>query len=318
MKSVKYYAVAAALVSSLLSPAAHSQGQASFNKAGAGSQATCTYSGLTIINGNLDVTCSTDVVYTGTSGGGGTGTGPYALTVTVSPSGAGTVGGALCATGSTGSCNGSVPASSPTSVTATAATGYTFQNWSGGPCAGSTNAVCSWTMTGAITMAANFQSTSSGGGGGGTVPAGCSGLTPTSNYELKATLGPSNQSTRHTGVQGTIYAFPLPTTRGLFATSTTVYTPGSLAVEVAISQCPGDMNYYKTAPAMVSLWGVAQTPCGGVFGAESGGVNWSTVNSPYQALCLTSTTTPQWYINLRFLNGTCPTGTCEIYYTWSQ
>jgi hypothetical protein len=172
-------------------------------------------------------------------------------------------------------------------------------------------------MTGGVTMAANFTSTTGGGGGGGgggVVPPGCTGLTPTTNYEARTSLGPQSQSTKMVAVQGTVYSFPLPTNSGGFGTSTTVYTPGSMSVEIAISQCPGDMSYYNSAPAKVTLWGIVQTPCGGIFGAESGGVNWSTATQPYQAFCVTPTG-QNWYINLRVPSG-CYTGSCEFYYFW--
>src|SRR5947207_9789552 len=144
MKSIKFYAVAAALVSSLVSLAAYSQGSASIKKAGGTTpQATCTYTGLTIINGALEVTCADDLNYLAGGGGGG-GTGPYALAVSTSPANSGTVAGPLCTTGSTGGCNGTVPASTSTSVTATAATGYTFSKWVGGPCDQSQSATCNW------------------------------------------------------------------------------------------------------------------------------------------------------------------------------
>jgi hypothetical protein len=315
MKSIKFYAVAAALVSSLLSLAAYSQGQASIKKAGGSTQATCNYTGLTIINGALEVTCVDDLAVL--TGGGGGATGPYALSVSTSPSSSGTVGGPLCTTGSTGGCNGTVPASTATSVTATAVTGYTFAKWVGGPCDQLTSATCSWTMTGGVVMQATFTSNSGGGGGGGVVPAGCTGLTPTTNYELKTSIGPPSQSTRHEAPQGKIVSFPLPSNKGNFATSTTVYTPGQLQVEASISQCPGDMGYYKTDPAKVLLYGTLRQACGGVYGAESGGFRWSTGTSPYYAFCQTPEGQP-WYVNIRFVEGTCPTGTCEIYYTWSS
>jgi hypothetical protein len=121
MKSMKFYAVAAALVTSLLAPAAYSQGQASIKKAGGSTQATCTYTGLTVINGALEVTCADDVNYLAGGSGGGGSTGPYALTVSSSPSNGGTVSGPLC-TGTGSGCNGTVPANTSTSVTATPAT----------------------------------------------------------------------------------------------------------------------------------------------------------------------------------------------------
>lgn len=316
MKSFRIFALAAAFASSVLSTAVLAQGStATFTKAGGGVQATCTYTGLTIINGTLDITCSTDVNYTGPGGGGGGGTGPYALTVSVSPASSGTVSGADCTTGSTGACNGSVAANASTSVTATAATGYTFANWSGGPCSGSTNATCTIaSMTGAITMQANFNSTG-GGGGGGVVPPGCTGLTPTTNYQAFDTLGPSLQSTKFTGVQGKIYSFPLPTSKGSFGTTNTVFTPGSLTMEIAISQCPGDFTYYKTTTASVSTVGKVLYPCGAVVGYESGGLSWNTAQSAFRPVCLTPTG-QNWYINLRMTAG-CPSGTCEIYYFWN-
>jgi len=314
MKSIKFYAVAAALVSSLLSFTALAQGQAAFKKAGGNPQATCTYTGLTIINGALEVTCSDDVAYLA---GTPTGSGPFALTVSVSPSGSGTVLSAACTTGSTGGCNGSVPANTSVTLTASAASGFTFSGWSGGACAG-TNPTCSFTMTAGQVIQANFTSGTATPppGGGPTVPAGCTGLTPTTNHVAAASIGPSNQSTRHVGVMGTTYSFPLPTNKGIFATSTTVFTPGQLGVEVAISQCPGDMGYYKLPSSKVLLYGTLRSSCGGVFGAESGGVRWTTVNASYTAYCVTPTG-QNWYMNIRYVDGTCPTGSCEIYYTWA-
>jgi len=66
---------------------------------------------------------------------------------------------------------------------------------------------------------------------------------------------------------------------------------------------------------MVTLWGIPQTPCGGIFGAESGGINWSTATQPYQAFCVTPTG-QNWYINMRVPSG-CYTASCEFYYYWT-
>jgi hypothetical protein len=74
------------------------------------------------------------------------------------------------------------------------------------------------------------------------------------------------------------------------------------------------MNYYKTDPAKVLFFGTMATPCGGVFGAESGGLRWAGAAS--SSTCSTPTG-QSWYVNIRFVNGTCPSGTCEIYYAWA-
>jgi hypothetical protein len=103
-------------------------------------------------------------------------------------------------------------------------------------------------------------------------------------------------------------------------------TPSELTIEWAISKCPGDMNYYKSAVGAVtevsSRSGTTSTyyPCGTITGWSSGQLRWSPTGSSYECKV---TDGSNWYINVRYLNGTsfsaCNSSTgCPIGYAYSQ
>jgi phospholipase C len=145
----------------------------------------------------------------------------YLLTVTAPASGTGTVtsntGGISCP----GTCSASFAAGTQVTLTATAATNYTFGGWSGGNCSG--NSTCTVTMTAATTVTANFSAVVANnftltvtlaGTGTGTVvssPAGincttgtCSGMFPqNTQITLTETPGTNSSFTSWSGCTGT-------------------------------------------------------------------------------------------------------------------
>ena len=311
MKSLKIFGIAAAMVSSLVF-SAHAQSPASLKKGGT-TQAVCNYTGLTVTNGSLTVDCADDVQYTGTpstpSGG------PYNLTVTSSTSGGSVTSNGACATGSTGACsNPSVVAGTSVTVTANAPSGYAFSNWSAGPCSAA-GATCTFAMNNNYTFQANFTATTSTPPV--VVPTGCTGLTPTSNYEARSNTGSAGQSFTHMGKAGITYSYPLPRVRqGVFGTSTTPATPGGMQVEVAISKCPGDMTYYQSSAAKYLQFGSLQAPCGSINQPESGGVKWNSAAVNYDAYCIADAVPTQWYVNIRYTAGCEGGANCPIVYFW--
>jgi hypothetical protein len=318
MKSLKIFGIAAAMVSSLVFTPAFAQNPAAFKKGGT-TQASCNYTGLTLTNGALSIDCADDVNYTGTPTTPPTG-GPYTLTVVAAPTGGGAVSSSTgsCTTGPTGSCVGTatIAAGSSVTIAASAATGYTFANWSSGPCAGTATATCTFPMNNNYTFQANFTTGTTTPPV--TVPAGCSSLTPTTNHEARTSFGPAGQSSIHYGKAGITYSYPLPMYRiGLIGTTTHPSTPGGIQIEVALSKCPGDMNYYQTAEAKYSLYGALQVACGTVGLPESIGVKWAPSIIPSDTYCIAADAqTTQWYINFRYTQG-CEGGqNCPIYYFW--
>lgn len=126
-------------------------------------------------------------------------------------------------------------------------------------------------------------------------PAGTCPVVQTSPFAL------GNPSVTNTwrGTPGTIYTTKLPKLSGGIGNTRNIATDGGASIEWSISPCPGDFTYYKSAAATVTLgFGGKVYPCGGVFGPESGGLNWATVQSASRPLCIVNGT-GNWYLNMR-------------------
>ena len=297
MKSLKILAAAGALASAFFALPASAQ-TASLNY-GTNTPVTCTFSGLTLLNGNLDITCTTPATNTNTP----VGTGPFTVTVNILPAGSGTIAAPAgvsnwqCGTGVSGtSCTGTVAASTATTFTATAATGYTFSNWQGATCTGGNNtASCATTISSNVTMSANFTS------GGTTAPPGVVMIgTPGICGSAVGTMASFNM--------GTTYSFTLPKTSsgaGQVAISSEGGVGTNAQLEVSFSKVPGD---WTTAKA------TSQTTSGGFgFGgfsqviypyySQQGGyvsLPWQSTGSGAAIILPTET----WYVNLRMSNAT--------------
>jgi hypothetical protein len=316
MKSLKIFGIAAATASLLVFSAHAQSSNPATLKKGSTSQAVCNYTGLSVVNGSLTVDCVDDVqLLTGTPPSGG----PYTLSVSPSPTSSGVIisSNSSCSPNSSGTCiSGTAIASgNQVSITANPATGYTFGSWSAGPCSGQ-GATCIFTMANNYSFSANFTSTTTNTPPV-VVPTGCDGLTPTTNYEARSSIGPAGQGSTHFGKAGVIYSYPLPRIRqGIFGTTTTPTTPGGMQVEVAISKCPGDMTYYQTAAAKYLQYGSLQAPCGMVGQPESVGTKWNNAIVNYDAYCIADTVPTQWYVNIRYSAGCEGGGSCPIVYFW--
>ena len=101
----------------------------------------------------------------------------------------------------------------------------------------------------------------------------------------RALLGPSASHVVDYAV-GTVYAQQTSTPQGGYGMSGTIYTPGSNNIEIGMSKCPGDLEFYKT-----------HAGCGGIFGVESSGVNWGATAGP-GGRCIVPAG-ELWYINTR-------------------
>jgi hypothetical protein len=155
-------------------------------------------------------------------------------------------------------------------------------------------------------------------------PSECSGLTPPvgSTYQARSSLANPNSSAVHAGALGVVYSYPLPKgangiyNSGFLQQGDRPGTPTEMTVEWAISKCPGDMTYYRSAEsAIVSGRGGTVFPCGGINGAATGAYYWSLTGSGYE--CKVDNTRV-WYINVRYVNG-CPVGVnCEVSYYHSE
>jgi len=89
-----------------------------------------------------------------------------ALTVTRTGNGTGTVTSSPAGVDCGSDCSETYDANTVVTLTATAATGSTFNGWSGGGCSG-TASTCSVTMNAAQSVSAAFRTAGGGGGGGG-------------------------------------------------------------------------------------------------------------------------------------------------------
>ena len=72
--------------------------------------------------------------------------------------------------------------------------------------------------------------------------------------------------------------------------------------EVALSTCPGDFSYYKTAGASVQFAGMTFQPCG-VLANPFGSVNWSPEGS-FLACKMNVAPNATWYLNWRIVPST--------------
>jgi hypothetical protein len=321
----------AAAVATVISPNVFSQaGTASLQGASAGAQ-SCVYSSIqTLATGQVTITCNTVVAndpgaigfsttaYPDVSKDAAAQTAPFTVSI-------------FRLGGTTGIVTGTVASTTPL-VCTVAAGAVSFSDGDNAPksvnVTGLTTGTCNLSFTlGTGTPNAGNLATTIIVKDAATLPpppAGCSGLTPTSNFTQFTNFGPAGQGTVLTGTLGVIYAWPLPkTSAGVQATLATIThtqhtsttSPSELAVEWGISKCPGDMTYYKTSAASVTSRLKVYTPCGGTFGIESGGVKYNTIGA--MDTCKVPAA-EVWYVNFRFIGGTanCPSGRCDVTYSW--
>jgi hypothetical protein len=153
-----------------------------------------------------------------------------------------------------------------------------------------------------------------------TPPPLCAGLTPGNTVRLN--LSSANASAIHKGVANVPYSYVLPKgANGLYNSGFLQQgdhpgTPTEMTVEWAISTCPGDFTYYRSAAAaVVAGRGGTVYPCGGINGAATGAYYWSLAGSSYE--CKVDNT-QTWYINVRYVGG-CPVGLeCPVSYYHSE
>lgn len=98
------------------------------------------------------------------------------------------------------------------------------------------------------------------------------------------------------GTPGAVYSTRLPSTHGMISHTRNVEGGAGAKVEWAISKVPGDMEWWKTQT--VAYWGSVAHPYGGAFGAESGGLSWSTVEIQ-GGRPVAKVDGGEWYLNLR-------------------
>jgi hypothetical protein len=321
----------AAAVATAMSPNVFpAAGTASLQGAPAGAQG-CVYSSIqTLSTGEVTITCNTVVAndpgaigfsasaYPDVSKDTALATAPFNVSI-------------FRLGGTTGIVTGTVASTTP-AVCTVAAGAVTFADGDNSPktvnVTGLTTGTCSLTFTlGSGSPSAGNLNTSVLIKDAATLPpppAGCSGLTPTSNFTQFTNFGPAGQGTVLTGTLGVIYSWPLPKgSTGAQATLATIThtqhtsstSPSEVSVEWSISKCPGDFAYYKTPAASVTSRLKLYAPCGGTFGIESGGLKYNTVGS--MDTCKVPTT-ETWYVNFRFTSGTanCPGGRCDVTYSW--
>ncbi len=301
MKSLRILAAAGALASAFIAlPAAAQTASLNF---GTNSPVTCTFSGLTLVNGNLDVVCTTPATNTGTPTPG-----PYTLTVNILPLGAGTVAAPAgasnwqCASGvSSTSCTGTFASASPITLTATPATGYNFTSWAGATCAaGASSATCATNIASNLTMTASFA-------------AGSSTPPPTTNNPLSATIIPapgicgSAVGTQIVFNMGTTYSFVMPKTTsgaGQVAISSEGGVGTNAQLEVSFSKVPGDWVTAKATSQTTTTGGfVGFTQTIYPYYMQQGGY----VSLPWQSSGTSAAVilpTEAWYVNLRMSNAT--------------
>jgi hypothetical protein len=129
-----------------------------------GSKATCTTSALPVGTRSITAVYSGNTAYKPSTSAALTQNvaGNMVLTVAKAGGGAGTVtssqGGINCGT----TCSASFTASSTVTLTATPAAGSLFSVWSGGACAGSPSATCTFTMSGDKSVTATFLAETGG------------------------------------------------------------------------------------------------------------------------------------------------------------
>jgi len=153
------------------------------------------------------------------------------------------------------------------------------------------------------------------------IPDACSGLTPANVVRLN--LSSANASAIHKGLAGVPYSYVLPKgasgayNSGFLQQGDHPATPTEMTVEWAISNCPGDFTYYRSAAASFTggRSGGTSYPCGGINGAATGAYYWSLGGSSYE--CKVDNT-KTWYINVRYISG-CPAGVeCPVSYYHSE
>jgi hypothetical protein len=285
MKIFKLFSTVAALVPLLMASPTYSQ-SISLNVGGV-SQASCTYSSMTVdstTGGTINVTCSSAVT---TGGATPPPPGSYALTVAASPA----AGATFACTNLGGACSATYPTGTVVPVYVTPATGYTFSTWASGPCVGTTASPCSVTMNAAVSMTATM--TVNGGGGGGT--------TPPPNGVVMITTPPlcgTGLGSTGTYTAGTTYSFPLPKTStgtGTLAISAESGIGTNVVMEVSFSQTPGDWTTAQNATQL--LYGViVYHP----WYLKTGGYPSMTWANPGSGNVATvDTSTQQWYANIR-------------------
>jgi hypothetical protein len=295
MKHLKFFAVVGTLFSLFAATPSFAQ-TASLNVGGIPT-ATCSFTSLTIDNGNLNVTCTTSVNYTG--GSTPPAGGPYTLSATISPSASGTVtansGTFTCGAAS---CSGTYASGSTVVLTATPIGGSTFAGWSGGGCTGT--GTCTVTnMTTNVGVIATFTTTT----------------TPPPSGVLVMTTPPICAANSHyDGSAGTIYAFPIPhTTSGSGQMALTLYpfSQSNFSIELSISKVPGDFATAKTMPltktggfggGSVVTFPYYAPPAGN----ESAGLTWVAVDAGRGIPVVPVAET--WYMNVRFVPTTAYQG----------